>query len=269
VIRGRLRRLRGAGERGEGEEFVEIDPNELSGLFAAPRWLRDAGVTAWLLVGLVLLVVGIVWVLSLTHVIFLPLVTAGVIAAVAGQLVGWLKRHGVPRGLGAGLVLVLIAAAGALAAFLILDGIGSEASSIGDHLKDAADKIEGWLKDLGVSDGKAQAANNDVSHGASDSFDGLIGRAAVGIEALSSLAFFLAMTILSLFFLLKDGPSIRSWAERHMGVPGTSPTRSPSAPWSRCVATSSVSPSSQRSVPCLSAGPRSYWASRSRRRSPW
>ena len=27
------------------------------------------------------------------------------------------------------------------------------------------------------------------------------------------------MTVLSLFFLLKDGPTIRSWSERHMGVP--------------------------------------------------
>jgi putative heme transporter len=218
VIRGRLRRHRGEEGR-EGDEFVEIDPTELSGLFAAPRWLRDAGVTAWLLVGVVLLVAGIVWVLSLTHVIFLPLVTAGVIAAVAGQLVAWLKRHGVPRGLGAGLVLLLITAAGALAAVLILYGIGSEASSISGHLKDAAKEIEDWLKDLGVSDGKAQAANNDVSSGASDSFKGLIEGVATGIEALSSLAFFLAMTVLSLFFLLKDGPSIRSWAERHMGVP--------------------------------------------------
>jgi predicted PurR-regulated permease PerM len=71
--------------------------------------------TAWLLVGVVLLVVGIVWVLSLTDVIVLPLVTAGVTAAVAGQLVAWLKRRGVPRGLGAGLVLLLVISAGALA----------------------------------------------------------------------------------------------------------------------------------------------------------
>ena len=27
------------------------------------------------------------------------------------------------------------------------------------------------------------------------------------------------MAVLSLFFLLKDGPTIRSWSERHMGVP--------------------------------------------------
>ena len=30
---------------------------------------------------------------------------------------------------------------------------------------------------------------------------------------------FLSFTVLSLFFLLKDGPSIRSWLERHPGVP--------------------------------------------------
>ena len=40
-----------------------------------------------------------------------------------------------------------------------------------------------------------------------------------GVEALASLAAFLSFTALSLFFLLKDGPLIRRWVERHMGVP--------------------------------------------------
>ncbi len=217
-IRARLRRRSGGGEEPDGE-FVEIDPTELSGVFAAPRWLRDAGFTAWLLVGVILLLGGVVWFLSLTHAIFIPLIVAGVIAAVAGQLVSLLNRHGVPRGLGALLVLLLIVAAGALAGYLILTGIGSETSGISRHLTAAADKIEGWLKDLGVSDSKAQAANHDVSSGASDSFKALIDGVATGIQRLSSLAFFLAMTTLSLFFLLMDGPTIRSWGERHMGVP--------------------------------------------------
>jgi putative heme transporter len=218
MIRGRLRRRRD-GEDRPGEEFIEIDPAELAGLFAAPGWLRDAGFTAWLLVGIVLLLGGIVWLLTLTAVIVIPVIVAGVIAAVAGQLVSLLKRHAVPRGLGAALVLLMIVAAGALVAFLILSGIGSETSGISDHLTSAADKIESWVKDLGVSDGKAQQANQDISSGASDSFDALLSGVAAGIEKLSSLAFFLAMTILSLFFLLTDGPAIRSWTERHMGVP--------------------------------------------------
>jgi predicted PurR-regulated permease PerM len=218
TIRGRLRRDRSGGEEQKGE-YVEIDPSELTGVFAAPRWLRDAGFTAWLLVGISVFLVGIVWLLLLTHAIVLPLVTAGVIAAVAGPLVGWLHRHRVPRALGAALVMFGIVAAGCLAVYLILTGITSETSSISGHLTSGADKIEGWLKDLGVSNGNAQAANQDASSGASDAFRGLIDGVATGIGALSSLVFFLAMTALSLLFLLKDGPSIRSWAERHMGVP--------------------------------------------------
>jgi hypothetical protein len=54
MIRARLRRRRsgeGEGGRRTEEEVVEIDPGELTGLFATPRWLRDIGLTAWLLVG--------------------------------------------------------------------------------------------------------------------------------------------------------------------------------------------------------------------------
>jgi predicted PurR-regulated permease PerM len=40
-----------------------------------------------------------------------------------------------------------------------------------------------------------------------------------GLSQLSSAVFFLAMTALSLFFLLKDGPTIGSWIEDHSGLP--------------------------------------------------
>jgi putative heme transporter len=219
MIRGRLRRLRGA-EGQEEDQYIEIDPGQLSGLFAAPSWLRDAGFSAWLMVGVVVLLVGVIWLLTLTAVIFIPLVVAGVIAAVAGQLVSLLNRHRVPRAVGALLVLLLIVGAGALAGYLVITGIGSETSSISHHLTAAADKAEGWLKDLGVGDGSAQEANHDVSTGTSQSFKALVDGLVTGIEALASLAFFLAMTVLSLFFLLKDGPAIRAWAERNTGLPG-------------------------------------------------
>jgi putative heme transporter len=218
MIRGRLRRLRGA-EGQEGDQYIEIEPGVLSGLFAAPGWLRDAGFSAWLLVGVVVLMAGVVWLLTLTAVIFIPVVVAGVIAAVAVQLVDLLNRRRVPRAVGALIVLLLIVAAGALAGYLVITGIGSETSSISRHLTAGADEIEGWLKDLGVGEGSAQQANHDVSTGTSDSFKALVDGLVTGIEALASLAFFLAMTVLSLFFLLKDGPAIRSWTERHMGLP--------------------------------------------------
>ena len=217
IIRGRLRR-RGRDEE-RGDEYVEIDSSELSGVFSAPRWLQDAGLTAWLLAGVAIFLIGIVWLATLTQAIFIPVVVAGVIAAVAGQLVSLIQRHGVPRALGALTVMLLLVGAGLLMGYLVLTGIASEAGSISGHLQDAADKIEGWLKDLGVSDGQAGAAKHDVSSGASDTFDSMLHGLLGGIEALSGFAFFLAMTTLSLFFLLKDGPVIRRWCERHMGVP--------------------------------------------------
>jgi len=40
-----------------------------------------------------------------------------------------------------------------------------------------------------------------------------------GIRGLTSLAFGLSFAVLSLFFLLKDGPSLRAWVDRHLGLP--------------------------------------------------
>jgi predicted PurR-regulated permease PerM len=40
-----------------------------------------------------------------------------------------------------------------------------------------------------------------------------------GIDRLASLAVFLSFTVLSLFFLLKDAPTIGGFIERHLGVP--------------------------------------------------
>jgi predicted PurR-regulated permease PerM len=220
MIRGRLRRGRGDTESSRAEdEFVEIDPAELTGVFAAPHWLRDVGLTAWLLVGVTLFLVGLVWVLSLTHVIVLPVITAAVVASVASPLVRWLHRHRVPRAAGAALLMLAIVVLGAVVTFVIVAGITSETAGVSANLSDAKDTLAGWATDLGVDSSKAEGAKDEASASASHAVDALLYGLGAGIEALSSLVFFLALTALSLFFLLKDGPSIRAWGERHLGVP--------------------------------------------------
>jgi putative heme transporter len=220
MIRGRLHRRPKAGrEAGHAEEVVEIDRRELSGLFATPSWLRDLGVTSWLLVGVTLLLVGLVWILSLTSTIVLPVITAAVVAAVASPVVAAIARRGVPRGLAAALLLVALVALGVGFVVLIIGGVTSQTSDLSAHLSDATDTIEGWLKDLGVDPGTAKSAKDDASSSVSSSVSGLLQGVVSGIKDLSGLVFFLALTALSLVFLLKDGPMIRAWAERHSGVP--------------------------------------------------
>jgi putative heme transporter len=206
------------GTDGEGE-FVEVDPTELSGLFAAPNWLRDLGLMSWLVVGVFVLIGGLVWLLSLTQTIVVPVVTAAILAAVLAPLVRMLQRHRVPRAAGAALVLLLIVLVGAGLVLLIVGGISSQSSEITSSLQKGATKIEGWLKDAGISSSSASQAKSDASGSLSSAFHFLVNGLGGALKELASLAVFLSFTVLSLFFLLKDGPGIRGWLERHMGVP--------------------------------------------------
>jgi predicted PurR-regulated permease PerM len=123
------------------------------------------------------------------------------------------------RGAAAAIVLVGVIVLGGLIAFLLLSGVTSQIPELQQSLQGAVDKIEGWLKDAGVSTSKAQGAGDDASASVSDAFHALLTGVGSGIAALASLAAFLSFTLLSLFFLLKDGPVIRRWTEHHMGVP--------------------------------------------------
>jgi predicted PurR-regulated permease PerM len=220
LIRARLRRRRKeAPQEPAQDELVEIDAAELSGVFAVPSWLRDIGLAAWLLVGVTLLMVGIVWILSLTNVIVTPVLTAAVVAAVASPLVGWLRRRGLPRSLSSALLLLGVVTLGVVVVVVIIAGVTSQSTGIAHQLSEATTKIEGWLKDLGVSADSAGAAKDDADSSTTAAVSTLLHGVSSGLETLSSLVFFGALTALSLFFLLKDGPQIRAWGERHLPIP--------------------------------------------------
>lgn len=218
ILRGRLRRPGREGSGG-GDEVIEIEPGELSGLFAAPQWLRDLGFSAWLLVGAAAALIGAIWLLSLTETIVLPVIVAGIIAAVASPLVDWLRRRGIPRGIGAALVFLAIIAVGVAVGLLVLAGIASQAESLSERLREGASEIESWVGDLGVSSATAANANLDASASISNGFSALTHGLLGGVDKLASLTVFLSFTALSLFFLLKDAPTIGGFVERHLGVP--------------------------------------------------
>jgi predicted PurR-regulated permease PerM len=210
-----LRRQKGTTE----DEVVELAPGELSGLFAAPQWLRDLGFSSWLLVGVGAALVAVIWLLSLTETIVMPVITAGIIAAVAGPMVDKLRKVGVPRGVGAALVLLAIVALALAVGFIVLTGIASQADSLSARLQEGASEIESWVRSLGVKAPTASDANAEASASISGGFQALTHGVLGGVDRLASLAVFLSFTALSLFFLLKDGPQIGAFVERHLGVP--------------------------------------------------
>jgi predicted PurR-regulated permease PerM len=203
----------------EPEAPVDFAPRDLTGLFRAPTWLRDLGTSAWLAVGVTLLVVAAVWLLSLTQTIVMPVITGAVIAGVATPVVGWLAARGVPRGAGAALVLLAILALVAGVVVVVLAGILSQEDELRSNLASAKDTLAGWAADAGVDRSTAEEAKDDISSAVSDAVPALLQGVGEAVKRLSSLVFFLSLTALSLFFLLKDAAVIRRFGESHMRVP--------------------------------------------------
>jgi predicted PurR-regulated permease PerM len=196
---------------------VQIDATSLSRVFSAPMWLRDLGLLAWFLVGVAVLLVGLVWLLGLTSTIIVPVTLGAILATVAGPLVTTLQRHRVPRAAGAALVLLLLLAIAVVIALLVFGGIYEQSSEIKASASQAVDKIEGWFNDAGA--GGTSSTTADVKSSTAETGKALLQGVVSGIKELTSLVFFLTFTAFSTFFLLKDGPAVRRFVDRHLGVP--------------------------------------------------
>jgi predicted PurR-regulated permease PerM len=190
----------------------------IGSVLAPPGWLRNLGTSSWFLAGIALITVAAIALLALTQTIVMPLVAASVVAAVMSPVVSWLVRHRIPRGISAALVLVSVVALAVGLVVLVVGGVLSQGDQITRELTSGRDTIVGWAQDVGVSADQAEKLKGSLTGAVKEIVPALLTGVVGGIAALSSLAFFLALTALSLFFLLKDGPAIRTWAERHAAV---------------------------------------------------
>jgi predicted PurR-regulated permease PerM len=211
------RRSHEAEPTAESPTVVQIDATALSRVFSAPMWLRDLGLLAWFLVGVAIVVVGLVWLLGLTSTIVDPVVVGAILATVAGPLVGTMERRRIPRAAGAAIVLLALLAIFAVIVLMVFGGIYEQSSEIKAAASEAVDKVQGWMNDAGA--GGTSSVSDDVKSSTSQTGSTLLQGVAKGIQGITSLAFFVTFAIFSTFFLLKDGPSVRRFIDRNLGVP--------------------------------------------------
>ena len=202
-----------------GPTYITLDSAAIETVFVAPKWLRDVGLTSWFVVGAVLVVTALVALLALTATIVIPLILAGVIAAVASPLVAWQQRHGIPRGVGTILFVLAFLAIAGIFTWAVFSGIVSQSQEASQNISKASDNVTNWLSDHGIDPKDAKNAQANAEKSTTKSVSTLLDGVGSIISGLTGLAFFLAMTFISLIFLLKDGPMIRRWTESHMGVP--------------------------------------------------
>ena len=180
-------------------------------------WLRDLGLLAWFLVGVGILVVGLVALLDLTSTIIVPVTVGAILATVAGPLVTKLQGHRIPRAAGAAIVLLGLLAIAFVIGLMVFGGLYEQSSEIKASANAAVDKIEGWINDTGA--GGTSSTSDQVKSSTAQTGKTLLQGVANGIQGLTSLVFFLTFTAFSTFFLLKDGPTVRRFVDRNLGVP--------------------------------------------------
>jgi predicted PurR-regulated permease PerM len=198
------------------DEAARTDPASVS--FAPPAWLRDLGLTSWFLLGFLALLAAAVWVLGTAATIVTPFVAATIVATVTVPFVTGLQRRRVPRAAGAALILLALAAIAVVVVVVVVGGISGQRDQIATEANAAAAHGQAWLKSLGVDQSGASGASDAVKSDVPQIISTLIHGVFHGLKSFASLVFGLSLAGLSTFFLLKDGPSMRRWVDRHLGV---------------------------------------------------
>jgi predicted PurR-regulated permease PerM len=209
-------------EGGPGEvqpTYIKVEPGAFDSVFVAPKWLRDVGLTSWFAVGFALLLIALIGLLALTATIVIPLILAGVVAAVSAANGPGMQKRGVPRGIGTLLFVLLVVVIAGFFAYAVMSGIVSQRAESSANVKTASNDITNWLSDHGIDPKQAKSSQSAVEKSTTRSASTLLSGVRDLISGLTGIVFFLAMTFISLVFLLKDGPTIKAWGERHMGIP--------------------------------------------------
>jgi predicted PurR-regulated permease PerM len=204
-----------------GEAALELNAEDLSRLsttFSPPKWLRDLGRASWLIAGVLVVLIGLMWLIGETSEILGPVTIALIVAVVVAPIVNVLEPH-VHRIGAAAIVLLGAVAVAVVIGLLVFGGIYSQHGAISDHSTSASNRIADWLQSLGMDASDAASAKATLQSSAPQIISALTHGIFEGIKGIASLAFGLSLAALSLFFLLRDGPVMRRWIERHIGVP--------------------------------------------------
>ncbi|MFN3216285.1 MAG: AI-2E family transporter [Acidimicrobiales bacterium] len=204
-----------AGRSHSSESSAETHP--LDAAWAVPRWLERATGWTWRLLVLAVGVVGLIWILGLFRLVLVPVLIALLFSALFWPLSDWLRRHGAPPIVATWIVMLLGAGLLVGVGYLIFVTVGQQLTS-DTQWGEIEGEIRNWLQS-GPLD-LTSAEIDDLEDRAGEALTAGIagnglGPARTAVELLG--AGFL--TLVLLFFFLKDGPLMWKWITRRIRPP--------------------------------------------------
>lgn len=179
-----------------------------------PRPLRVAGGAAWRLLAVAAAVYVVALVVANLRLVFLPVFAALLLATFLTPPARWLMRHKVPAALAALLALcgALVVLAGVLAA--VSPQVADEVGPLDVGVSGGVERVEEWLVDgpLGLPERRVADVVDRVEEqlraNAGMIAGGFLSGAVIALELVAGAL----LTMVILFFFLKDGERIWSWA---------------------------------------------------------
>jgi predicted PurR-regulated permease PerM len=178
------------------------DVLEVKDVRSVPR----LGVLAWSFVGVVAATAIVVTAFGAVSEILLPLVFAAVLAVVFKPLVGKLERRGLKPTLAAGAVVLGLAALMTVVTVATVRGVLQQTDEIGASV-DAA--LANASAELNVDQESLDDARAAAEGTAPAITDGFVTKVVSGVDALVGLAAGLILGALIMYYLLKDGTTLR------------------------------------------------------------
>lgn len=181
-----------------------------------PGWLMRLGISAWMLIGILLLAAAVYVGLAQIRALVAPLVVAVVMGMLFYPLVDRLSRFGMGRALAASVILLGLAVIVAVSMVLAVRGVFDQGTLITQQLEQGWLRIQEWLADLGVDVSQIQDAIASLGSNAGGALSNVV------TATVSSLGFFLVGLFIGtfiLYYLLKDWDLVTSWAATHIGLP--------------------------------------------------
>jgi putative heme transporter len=170
------------------------------------RWLPRFGVWAWSFVGFVVVAIILASALGAVSEIVLPMTFAAVLAIIFKPAVGALGRHGVKPTVAAGIVVLglLLLMTGVVVA--TVRGVTDQMSQIGDSVDAAVDTAS---TSFSIDPAALEQARAAAEQAAPAVEGGFLTHLVSGVSSLIGLAGGLILGAMIMYYLLKDGASLR------------------------------------------------------------
>jgi predicted PurR-regulated permease PerM len=175
-------------------------------------WFDATAQYAWRGLVILLALAGVIWALAFLYLVTIPIILALVLATFCVPAAQRLKDRGLPDAAAAGIVVVggLLVLLGALAA--MAPSFVRQAQELRPKVEEGIDEFYDWLETGPV--GLSRAEVEDFFADLGDNTDGLTDTATSVAVAVGSGIAALVLTIVLLFFVVKDGPEIVEWSLR-------------------------------------------------------